>query len=104
MDAYIKAVYKILQALEKSLDNDAAQFDLFSAEHLGISQTRWLHYLLMLQDAGYITGVVVTAFCSGDKDVNIDNIAITLKGLEYLAGNSIMQHMFNLAKDVKSLA
>lgn len=94
----LKAIYRILWALEKGLDSDKADISLFSAKTLGISQRRWLNYLLMLQKAGYIEGIVVRDFISGESAVNIDNIAITLDGLEYFASNRLMRRLYKVAQ------
>lgn len=45
----------------------------------------------MLQEVGYINGVKIKKFVTGETDVNIDEIQITLKGLEYLANNDTMK-------------
>lgn len=95
MEIYIKAIYRILQALDKCLDYEKADIALFSAKALGISERRWENYLLMLQNAGYITGVSFTLMLGGESVVNVEEIAITLKGLEYLSSNSAMQRVYN---------
>ena len=45
-----KAVYKILKALEASMDLEAANVDMFNAEKLGVSQNRWNRYIEMMLD------------------------------------------------------
>lgn len=88
------AVFKLLQALDFALDDEKADIKTFSHKKLKISETRWRKLLVMLQGAGYIEGVVIRDFgedpISGDTDINIDvdDITITLKGLQYLAENS----------------
>lgn len=87
MNDPFRTIYKLLTALERSLDN--AKFDLaqISPEALEITQTRWGRYLEMLVDRGYIKGVSVR------QTVQFDAYGprITLKGLEYLYGNPNMK-------------
>lgn len=96
-----KAVYKILSTLEASMDLDKANIDMFSADAIGVSQERWNKYIEMMLDVGYIKGVSIETYITGSKSVNCDNIQITLKGLEYLQENSIMQRIYKVAKGIK---
>lgn len=57
----------------------------------------------MLFDAGYIKGVSIKKYTDGEMRVDIENIRITLKGLEYLSENSIMQRMYNVTKGIADL-
>lgn len=52
----------------------------------------------MLNDAGYIKGVDIQLFRGGHIRADITKVKITLKGLEYLAENSIMQKMYKAVK------
>ena len=98
-----KAVYKILTALESCMDLEEANTDMFSAERIGVLQERWNKYIEMMMDVGYIKGVKITEYISGEKDVNCERIQITLKGLEYLQENSIMRKIYNGAKGIKEV-
>ena len=98
-----KAVYKILKALEASMDLEAANVDMFNAEKLGVSQNRWNRYIEMMYDVGYIKGIKITKYVDGTTMVDCDDIEITLKGLEYLQENSIMQKIYKAAKGVKDI-
>ena len=89
-----KIIYKILSALEKSMDLEECNLDSISSETLRISNERWNKYIEMLLDAGYI---------KGETNVNAEDIRITLKGLEYLSENSIMQKMYKAAKGITDL-
>jgi len=57
----------------------------------------------MLLDAGYIKGVSIKKYTDGEMRVDIESIRITLKGLEYLSENSIMQRMYNATKGITNL-
>lgn len=96
-----KAIYKILTALDKAMD--LPEFDIKQIDHnvLGVSKERWSRYIEMMADVGYIKGVKVYTIISGDTVVEDNGIRITLKGLEYLSENSVMQKIFRGMKGIK---
>ena len=96
-------IYKILSSLEKSLDVEEVDPDRISPQTLGISEERWKKYIEMLVDAGYIKGVSIKKYTDGQMIVNVEGIRITLKGLEYLSENTIMQRMYKAAKGIADL-
>ena len=98
-----KAVYKILSALEKAMD--LPEFDIMQVgpETLGVSSERWARYLEMMSDVGYIKGVAIKRDILGETRVDATDARITLKGLEYLQENSIMQKVYRAAKGVKEI-
>ena len=98
-----KAVYKILTALEKAMDY--LEFDIrqVGPDELGVTPERWSRYIEMMADVGYIKGVSVSRDILGEIRVSTKDVRITLKGLEYLQENSIMQRMYNAAKGIKEI-
>ena len=90
-----KIIYKILSALEKSMDLEECNLDSISSETLRISNERWNKYIEMLLDAGYIKGVTIQKYITGETNVNAEDIRITLKGLEYLSENSKRNNGFD---------
>lgn len=98
-----KIIYKILSTLEKSMDLEQCNMECISSEKLKISEERWNKYIEMLLDAGYIKGVRIQKYVTGDTSIDADDIRITLKGLEYLSENSIMQKMYKAAKGITDL-
>ena len=98
-----KIIYKILSVLEKSMDLENVDIERISSTTLGISQQRWNKYMEMLLDAGYIKGVTIQKYVTGETNVDAEDIRITLKGLEYLSENSIMQKMYKAAKGITDL-
>ena len=98
-----KAVYHILSTLEKAMDITEFDTSQIRAEVIGVSEQRWARYIEMMADVGYIKGVSVNEGIYGDLLVNIDDIRITLKGLEYLQENGIMQKMYRAAKGIKEI-
>ena len=98
-----KIISKILSVLEKSMDLENVDIERISSNNLGISQQRWNKYMEMLLDAGYIKGVTIQKYVTGETNVDAEDIRITLKGLEYLSENSIMQKMYKAAKGITDL-
>lgn len=84
---------------------DYSEFDIsqISFEKLGVSKERWARYIEMMVDIGYIKGVQVYEDVVGDICVKDNGIKITLKGLEYLSENTIMQRMYKSAMGIKEL-
>lgn len=100
-----KAVYRILSELEKAMD--LPEFDLeekVGPEQLGITKERWMRYMWMMADVGYITGVKVFKNQFGELRMRKEgDIQITLNGLEYLQENTIMRRLYKAAKGIKDL-
>lgn len=103
MNDNFKCIYKILKALEAALDYDNPDLECISYENLEISKQRWNAYIEMLSDSGYVKDVIIKTYVDGEKKVNVSNMRITLKGLEYLTENSIMQRMYKAAKGIKDI-
>lgn len=98
-----KIIYRILSTLEKSMDLEKCPTECIAPEHLKISEERWGKYMEMLCDAGYVKGVKIQRYITGETSVNVKDIQITLKGLEYLSENSIMQKMYKATKGITDL-
>lgn len=99
-----KIIYKILNTLEKALDFEEFDLKTISSDKLGISEERYRKYIEMLVDSGYIKGIRVYRDLLGDIQIEEDNVRITLKGLEYLSENTIMQRMHKLTKGIKDVS
>lgn len=95
-----KFIYKILHTLEAAMDYSEFDISQISAERLGISQERWARYIEMMTDVGYIKGISAYKDTIGNIAIEDNGIRITLKGLEYLSENSIMQRFYKTAKGV----
>jgi len=103
MDAF-KAVYKILTVLERAMDYPEFDIEQIGPEALGVSKERWNRYIEMMADVGYIKGVSIKYDITGETCVTVSKLRITLKGLEYLQENSIMQRLYQTAKGFKEVA
>lgn len=98
-----KIIYRILKYLEKAMDYDEADTDFISAKKLGISDQRWIAIMEMLAKEGYITGIDIKRCIGGDICMSMSDIRITMKGLEYLQENSLMQKAAKLAKGIADI-
>ncbi len=103
MDDNFKCIYKILRALEKAMDYPEFEISQIDYNKLEISKERWARYLEMMADIGYIKGIRVYKDITGETVVDNDDIRITLKGLEYLTENSIMQRIYKATKGIKDI-
>lgn len=87
-----KIIYKILKALESALDYEDFDIEEISHEKLKITYNRWVSILIMLFENGYISGISIrNALGRKLPQIKINNIRITLKGLEYLQENSVIK-------------
>lgn len=96
LDRNFKYIYAILSRLEKVLDEPSFCGEEIKPDKIGISVTRWLTYMNMLQDAGYIDGFEYTIDLVDDINYDVTNVRVTLKGLEYLYNSSVMNAAFEL--------
>lgn len=104
MDNFV-VIYRILKALEASMDFEEFDEQLISPERLGITKERRDKLLIQMQKEEYISGISVVQYVNlASPSVDIPNsISITIKGLEYLAENSLMTKAANLAKGVAEI-
>ena len=98
MEKCATTIYKMLSVFEKQLDKEVFETELLKPEVWKIPETRFYRYLQMLVESGYITGITVKAQSGGVFYANLGDPRITLKGIEYLTENSLMQKAFNIIK------
>ena len=98
-----KIIYKILSQLEKDMDKPFVDVDVISHEVLCITENRWLNIVEMLCRDGYIIGVTINKDIDGNKNYNCDNMAITIKGLEFLKNNAFMQKAYKTVKGITEI-
>ena len=98
-----KIIYRILKHLEESMDYPHTDTEAISHKRLGITYERWEQLLIMLQKNGYVDGLVYTQSTSDDKPHIVEPIrpVLTLRGLEYLSDNSMMQRAAKMLKGIK---
>ena len=83
-----KKIYLILRTLERAMKSGEIE-ELF---RLGIAERELISLCEMLQDERYIKDFQVQEFIGGQKVGNYDGVKITLRGLEYLNTNPIMEN------------
>lgn len=94
-----KVIYRILRYLETCMDFAEPDLEPISAAALGITKERWAEIMAMLSDNGYVSGITAKRYMRSPIVISgLSNIRITLKGLEYLQENSLMQKAAELAK------
>lgn len=98
-----KIIYKILKFLESSLDADIVDYDQVSHTVLRISFSRWEQLLIMMQDDGYVRGLVTSQSLDDSRRHIAEPVMpeITLKGIEYLTDNTIMRKVQREMKGIK---
>ena len=98
-----KIIYRILKYLEQHLGEESLDIDKISHEQLGISFLRWEALLRMMQEEGYIKGLVYEQTMSDSSPHVVIPIrpSITIGGLEYLTENSFMKKAESVFKTVK---
>ena len=79
-----KAIYKILKELEKHMGDDNFSLSCISAEKLKLPYGRWEQILILMQDDGYIKGLVVDRTTESPLRHIVEPVfpQITIKGLE----------------------
>lgn len=99
----LNIIYRILKYLQKSLDCDEFNPEGISPERLHISRSKWQKLLIMLQDEGYIKGLVYDRTFDEYSPQIEEPVSpvITLEGLEYLSENSTMRKMGRIGKGIK---
>lgn len=100
-----KIIYRILKYLEEHLGEENLDIDKISHEQLGISFLRWEALLRMMQEEGYIKGLLYAQTMSDSSPHVVTPIRpkITIKGLEYLTENTLMKKAENALKKIKEL-
>lgn len=96
-------IYRILQALQKSMDSDEFDETMISPERLKISETRRNKLLVQLVKNEYVEGIELRKYqdSSTAEPFILPSATITLKGLEYLEDNSMMKKAAGVLKELK---
>jgi YjcQ protein. len=98
----MKIVYKILEHLDKSMDDEIVDPDPISAETLGVTRVRRYRIISMMIDAGLIDGFRDVGTLGSDiGDFKMINPSITLLGLQYLSENTASSKIYRAAKEIR---
>lgn len=93
-----RTIYNILRGFEKQLDNEEFDTDLLDYKTFKVSELRFIRYLQMLIAAGFIDGIKITELADKHFTIKPYSPTITLRGLEYLAENGMMQKVVGFIK------
>lgn len=101
---YFSIIYKILKAIEKSMDYEIFDENCISAETLGITQTRWEIIMEQLVKNGYIEGVsLIYSIGRQTPCIRMTRPILTIKGAEYLNENTMMKKAYKVLKGLKDV-
>lgn len=100
---FFKIVYVLLQELyETKKEGEKVKKEDIDYQRFNIHYSYYADIICELLDNGYIKGVIVRTTKLG-RVINIDNIDITMKGIEYLQNNSTMKKVYEALKNAKDL-
>lgn len=100
-----KAIYGILKTLDRYKGDEDFDTNSVSADTLNIPYKDWEQIIIELQRNGYIDGVTFSQ-TMGDKFPHVAEPIcprITMKGMEYLANNTMMKKVANTLKGIKDI-
>lgn len=99
----MKVIYKILERLEKAMDEERFNWKEISYEKFEISQQKWIKIIEIMKQEGFIEGINIYKDLQGNIQVDGLDIRITFKGLVFLAENSNTAKIINAAKLIKDI-
>ena len=103
-DDYFKIIYVILTELyECKKQNYKVDPEAISPERFKVPGGYLLDILLDLKDEGYIKGVRFIETKTGRCVTGMENLSVTMRGIEYLQDNSKMKQVYNVLKEIKDL-
>lgn len=101
-DDYFKIVYVILKELYGCRKaNQPVDLEAISPKRFGVEAGYLLSILEELLENGYIKGFIVKHSKTGKYVMNLEEMEITMNGIEYLQENSKMKQIYKMAKEIK---
>mgnify|MGYP000862257171 CR=1 FL=1 len=101
-DDYFKIVFVILTELyECKKLNERVNLKAIHPERFGIPDGYLLDILSELLDEGYVKGFEVLETKSGRTVCGLDDIGITMRGIEYLQDNGKMKKVYEAMKEIR---
>lgn len=96
----MKAIFLILKIIENgNSSGEILTIKDFPLDKLNISETQLHIYFKNLYESNYIDGLFIVHHYP--IRIKLNNPTLTLKGMEYLEENSIMNKIFKAIKEVK---
>ena len=104
-DDTFKIIYTILKELyEHKKEGTQTPLEDIGPERLCIPVPYWVSIICDLIDEAYISGAKYRKTKTGKALTGLDDIEITLKGVEYLQENSMMKKVYSALKEIKDIA
>ena len=100
---YFKTVYRILNFLKKSEENEEFDDEDFTAGYFKLTERQWALTLTRLVRDGYISGVSLKIGADGYIVVSLSAPMITSSGMEYLSENTAVRKAARLLKGIKEV-
>lgn len=100
MSDEFKIIYQLLSYLREAMKYIQPDDTKLQYEFYGIPREQFEKIFALLVEDGYIAGVKVVRSETGTFIAGRGNARITLKGLEYLEENSIMNKVAGIAKGI----
>ena len=91
----LRIVYRLLRTLQRTMGDEEFDPERIGAQALCVPDAMWRQLMAMLAKRGYVEGVRVVEYDSGDLPLIrwAGRPVITLEGLEYLEENSVMKKL-----------
>ena len=104
-DDIFRLIYTILKELyEHKQEGTQTPLEDIGPERLCIPVQYWVSIICDLIDEAYISGAKYRKTKTGKVMTGVDDIEITLKGVEYLHENSMMKKVCAALKGIKDIA
>lgn len=101
-DDYFKILYVILKELyEAKKDGKKVCLDLISPDRFKIPEGYWLDIVCEATDNGYIKGFKYRITKTGRVVSGLEDMNITMSGIEFLQENSMMKKVYEAMKEVR---
>ena len=103
-DDYFVLVYQLLKYLSECLkDRRKFNVEVLSSDHLGIREEYFRYIITHLYRDGYIENVRFIKLDGHDDLIDLQNVQITPKGLQYLEENSTFEKVKNALKEITAV-
>lgn len=101
-DDYFRILYVILTELyEVKKQGKKVNLDNISPERFKVAESYWLDIVEEATGKGYIKGALIRKTKTGRMVAGIENMTITMDGIEYLQDNSKMKKVYEALKELK---
>lgn len=100
--SYFDTVYKILKTINAAMDYEDSPADALTAEWLGITEPFRVYIFRELVGGGYVKGIELKQYGFALDRITIKDPYLTIKGMEYLETNPMMEKARNRARGIET--